>query len=204
MGTPEDLEALACFLIESAASAEGGNAQRWEAIARLRPEIERIVRHRGFRQGATDELIADCVQEVCQRLYDSGPSQRKEGIDCLRIVLAWVKTTAYRWYSDQRGRARVRGEHLTLGAQQDGAPGRSRSSFGGLNVVEDRFDLERCLTYLETHYPRGVDLLKAKWADPDATSAELAEDLGISANNIDQIWHRLRLHLVRFRQSRPS
>ncbi|MFO8071216.1 MAG: sigma factor [Polyangia bacterium] len=194
-----DLEERACALFLDRARERTGEELPGGAVPKRVPALvrERVV-ERVSRFGGAELDADDAVQEVLLRLVQRPPTHEPSK-SARQTVLAWVRTTTTNLLTDAFRRATTKYE--------DGSSVRKRKEGVDVNQVTGTrsYDTARELARYETvdeiraierwldeHYPKGARYVRARRENPDAGGAELAEMLGVSRANLDQIAKRTR------------
>ena len=125
----------------------------------------------------------DVVQEVLLRLSQRPPSLPEANTDPAVRLFAWVRTTTVHLLIDMSRRKR---EEPDSGAQAHTPATRVEPA------LQARNELVATRRVLEQHYPLGVSLFDVMCDQPEGTTADYAQLLGISVANVDQIRCRIR------------
>jgi DNA-directed RNA polymerase specialized sigma24 family protein len=180
------------------------------AVEELRPLIERQVKGQCRICGSMpDATISDedIIQDVLIKMIENPPNRECEPGKERVAVMAWVKTTSRNILVDKTRRAKVRGIRTNYNESSAADHQPDQSVQGGEEVVhklEAKQKIEKLRNYLRRYYPRGIEYLQTRQKNPDASGYELAESMGVTRANLDQIARRTRLWAVRFQELSAS
>lgn len=203
-------ETACCEEFLRASRKSRGNPAYDQAFAKIDPLVRRTAARSVSRWSTIHDWALekeDIIQEVLIRLTTNPPSG-ETGRSARRTVLGWIKIVTRNLLVDQYKHSTAkhpggnkvirqkRGVDLDIfssGPEQDGKKLISRA--------EDRQVIEEIRTYLEKEYPNGARYVEAMSDNPHATGNELANLMGISRANYDQIARRTRQVVRNWRDS---
>lgn len=131
-------------------------------------------------------------EDVAQRLFlklIARPPRFESPEGAMKRLTAWVRVTVERDLVDLVAKQRE------LLEDRSGRTSRTESVASG--ALFARLELAEVEALLKKEYPAGLALLRLLALFPDATSYELAEELGTSIDNVDQMRFRIRRALRR-------
>jgi RNA polymerase sigma factor (sigma-70 family) len=157
---------------------------------------------------SSPEDIQDITQEVLIKLLKNPPKQKPQK-SAEVTVRAWLKKTTVnlhidKWRKDsckEKGseERRIRRVDVEVDANVDASGDKTPKDIKRLEAVDELSDIVR---YLENLYPKGSILIKTMKNNPDSTSGELSEIMGISPDNYYQMIKRTKLALSDYERVR--
>ncbi len=139
----------------------------------------------------------DVVQRVFLQLFEHPPNREATGRPMRRLV-SWVNTVTHNYLYDLTKRPT---ERLSSPRNDDPSDSERPVALASEARTESRYAAREALLLvrqaLERDYPTGLPLLALLVDSPHATSQELAQRLGTTAANVDQMRSRIRRVLRR-------